>query len=133
MTRGAIDVFPENTRIQEEALYRLPGRVPGGAVGGNRLDSGRAGASELAKEAYCASIQSNWLMEYIPMDKKVLGEFLRAGHVFAGELSRRKKPAYRWEPYAKISIKPLIQRKFICKDSVKELTQLICCRISSFA
>lgn len=37
-------------------------------------------------QAYYSNIQQNWLMEYIPMDKKVLGEFLRAGHVFAGEL-----------------------------------------------
>ena len=37
-------------------------------------------------QAYYSNIQRNWLMEYIPMDKKVLGEFLRAGHVFAGEL-----------------------------------------------
>lgn len=36
--------------------------------------------------AYYANIQRDWLMEYIPMDKKVLGEFLRAGHVFAEEL-----------------------------------------------
>ena len=33
-----------------------------------------------------ANIQRDWLMVHIPMDKKVLGEFLRAGHVFAGEL-----------------------------------------------
>ena len=37
-------------------------------------------------EAYYSNIQRTWLMEHIPMDKKVLGEFLRAGHVFAGEL-----------------------------------------------
>ena len=37
-------------------------------------------------KAYYSNIQRTWLMEHIPMDKKVLGEFLRAGHVFAGEL-----------------------------------------------
>ncbi|ANU53953.2 hypothetical protein ADH66_01065 [Acutalibacter muris] len=33
-----------------------------------------------------ANIQGNWLMRHIPMDKKVLAQFLKAGHVFAGEL-----------------------------------------------
>ncbi len=37
-------------------------------------------------KAYYSNIQQNWLMDNTPMDKKVLGEFLRAGHVFAGEL-----------------------------------------------
>lgn len=33
-----------------------------------------------------ASILHSWLIEHIPMDKKVLREFLNCGHVFAGEL-----------------------------------------------
>ena len=37
-------------------------------------------------QAYYAHVQHRWLMEHTPMDKKVLGEFLRAGYVFAGEL-----------------------------------------------
>ena len=37
-------------------------------------------------QAYYSHIQHDWLMENIPMDKKVLGQFLGAGHVFAGEL-----------------------------------------------
>lgn len=36
--------------------------------------------------AYYANIQRDWLMRHIPMDKKVLAQFLKAGHVFAGEL-----------------------------------------------
>ncbi len=35
---------------------------------------------------FYSNIQGNWLMRYIPMDKKVLAQFLKAGHVFAGEL-----------------------------------------------
>lgn len=37
-------------------------------------------------QAYYSHIQHGWLLENVPMDKKVLGEFLRAGYVFAGEL-----------------------------------------------
>ena len=36
--------------------------------------------------AYYSNIQQDWLMRHIPMDKKVLAQFLKAGHVFAGEL-----------------------------------------------
>lgn len=36
--------------------------------------------------AYYSNIQRDWLMRHIPMDKKVLAQFLKAGHVFAGEL-----------------------------------------------
>lgn len=37
-------------------------------------------------KAYYAHIQHSWLLENVPMDKKVLAEFLNAGFVFAGEL-----------------------------------------------
>lgn len=37
-------------------------------------------------KACYASIQHSWPMEHTPMDKKVLREFLKCGHVFAGEL-----------------------------------------------
>ena len=37
-------------------------------------------------KAFYASIQHQWLMDNIPMDKDVMKEFLSAGHVFAGEL-----------------------------------------------
>lgn len=36
--------------------------------------------------AFYATIQHDWLIKNIPMDKEILQEFLRAGHVFAGEL-----------------------------------------------
>ncbi len=37
-------------------------------------------------QAYYAHIQHSWLLENVPMDKRVLSEFLNAGIVFAGEL-----------------------------------------------
>jgi len=37
-------------------------------------------------QAYYSHIQHDWLMRNIPMDKKVLAQFLDAGQVFAGEL-----------------------------------------------
>ena len=37
-------------------------------------------------KAYYSHIQHSWLLEHVPMDKKVLSEFLNAGIVFAGEL-----------------------------------------------
>lgn len=37
-------------------------------------------------KGYYAHIEHEWLMEHLPMDKKVLREFLNAGIVFAGEL-----------------------------------------------
>lgn len=37
-------------------------------------------------KAYYAHIQHSWLLANVPMDKKVLSEFLNAGIVFAGEL-----------------------------------------------
>ncbi len=37
-------------------------------------------------KACYASIQHGWLLANIPMDKKILREFLKCGHVFAGEL-----------------------------------------------
>lgn len=37
-------------------------------------------------KAYYAHIQHSWLLANVPMDKKVLAEFLNAGIVFAGEL-----------------------------------------------
>ena len=37
-------------------------------------------------KACYASIQHGWLLSNVPMDKKVLQEFLKCGHVFAGEL-----------------------------------------------
>lgn len=37
-------------------------------------------------KACYATIQHGWLLSNIPMDKKVLREFLKCGHVFAGEL-----------------------------------------------
>lgn len=37
-------------------------------------------------KAYYAHIHHKWLLENVPMDKYVLGQFLNAGHVFAGEL-----------------------------------------------
>ena len=37
-------------------------------------------------KSYYASIQHSWLLKHVPMDKKILAEFLRAGYVFAGEL-----------------------------------------------
>lgn len=40
-------------------------------------------------KAYYAHIQHAWLLKYVPMDKRVLGEMLNAGVVFAGELFPR--------------------------------------------
>ena len=37
-------------------------------------------------KAFYATIQHDWLVKNIPMDKEILKEFLRAGHIFAGEL-----------------------------------------------
>lgn len=37
-------------------------------------------------KACYASIQHGWLLSNVPMDRKVLREFLKCGHVFAGEL-----------------------------------------------
>lgn len=37
-------------------------------------------------KAYYAHIQHSWLLKHVPMDKRVLSEFLNAGIVFAGEL-----------------------------------------------
>lgn len=37
-------------------------------------------------KAYYAHIQHSWLLKNVPMDKRVLSEFLNAGIVFAGEL-----------------------------------------------
>lgn len=37
-------------------------------------------------KAYYANIQHSWLLKNVPMDKRVLSEFLNAGIVFAGEL-----------------------------------------------
>jgi len=37
-------------------------------------------------KAYYANIHHSWLLEHVPMDKRVLSEFLNAGIVFAGEL-----------------------------------------------
>lgn len=37
-------------------------------------------------KAYFAHIHHSWLLEHVPMDKRVLKEFLSAGMVFAGEL-----------------------------------------------
>jgi RNA-directed DNA polymerase len=37
-------------------------------------------------KGYYSHIQHSWLMAHLPMDKKVLSEFLNAGIVFAGEL-----------------------------------------------
>lgn len=37
-------------------------------------------------KAYYSRIQHSWLLKNVPMDKKVLSEFLNAGIVFAGEL-----------------------------------------------
>lgn len=37
-------------------------------------------------KAYYSHIQHAWLLKHVPMDKKVLAEFLNAGIVFAGEL-----------------------------------------------
>lgn len=37
-------------------------------------------------KAYYSHIQHSWLLKNVPMDKKVLSEFLNAGIVFAGEL-----------------------------------------------
>lgn len=37
-------------------------------------------------KSYFATIQHEWLLKHIPMDKKVLEEFISAGFVFAGEL-----------------------------------------------
>ena len=37
-------------------------------------------------EACYASIQHGWLLSNVPMDRKVLREFLKCGHAFAGEL-----------------------------------------------
>lgn len=37
-------------------------------------------------KAYYSSIQHSWLLEHVPMDKKVLSELLNSGIVFAGEL-----------------------------------------------
>lgn len=37
-------------------------------------------------KSYYASIHHNWLMQHVPMDKRILREFLNAGVIFAGEL-----------------------------------------------
>ena len=37
-------------------------------------------------KAYYSTIRHAWLLEHIPMDKKILSEHLKAGHVIAGEL-----------------------------------------------
>ncbi len=37
-------------------------------------------------KAYYSHIQHSWLLKNVPMDKRVLAEFLNAGFVFAGEL-----------------------------------------------
>lgn len=37
-------------------------------------------------KAYFAHIHHSWLLEHVPMDKRILKEFLSAGMVFAGEL-----------------------------------------------
>lgn len=37
-------------------------------------------------KSYYANIQHSWLLKNVPMDKRVLAEFLNAGIVFAGEL-----------------------------------------------
>lgn len=37
-------------------------------------------------KAYYSRIQHSWLLSHVPMDRKVLSEFLHAGFVFAGEL-----------------------------------------------
>ncbi len=37
-------------------------------------------------KSYYAHIQHSWLLKHVPMDKRVLSEFLNAGIVFAGEL-----------------------------------------------
>lgn len=37
-------------------------------------------------KSYYASIHHNWLLDHVPMDKKVLREFLNAGIIFSGEL-----------------------------------------------
>ncbi|MBR6013458.1 MAG: exodeoxyribonuclease III [Selenomonadaceae bacterium] len=37
-------------------------------------------------KAFYATIQHDWLIKNIPMDKEILKEFLQAGHIFAGEL-----------------------------------------------
>lgn len=37
-------------------------------------------------KSYYSHIQHSWLMKHVPMDKRVLSEFLNAGIVFAGEL-----------------------------------------------
>lgn len=37
-------------------------------------------------KSYYSSIQHSWLLKHVPMDKKVLSEFLKSGFVYAGEL-----------------------------------------------
>lgn len=37
-------------------------------------------------KAFYATVQHDWFMKHIIMDKEILQEFLNAGHVFAGEL-----------------------------------------------
>lgn len=37
-------------------------------------------------QGYYSNIQHSWLLKHVPMDKKVLSEFLKSGYVFAGEL-----------------------------------------------
>lgn len=37
-------------------------------------------------QSYYSTIQHSWLLSHAPMDKGVLREFLKCGHVFAGEL-----------------------------------------------
>ncbi len=37
-------------------------------------------------KGYYSHIQHSWLLKHVPMDKKILSEFLNAGFVFAGEL-----------------------------------------------
>lgn len=41
-------------------------------------------------DSYYASIQHTWLLEHVPMDKKVLSEFLNSGFIFAGQLFPRE-------------------------------------------
>lgn len=37
-------------------------------------------------KSFYATVQHDWMIKNIPMDKEILEEFLRAGHIFAGEL-----------------------------------------------
>ena len=47
-------------------------------------------------------ISHEWLMENIPMDKRILRQFLKAGYIFNGSLFRRRRGYRRAVPYPRL-------------------------------